>query len=715
MKDRTIHIRFLILGIILSVLFALLCGRLIQWQLVEGEKFLEESESSTSFYTVTQAARGEILDTNGNELVSNRTVYNIVFNAMEMPREQRNETIYQLILLMEQCGEDWVDILPITTDDSGAYIFKENQESEIEYMKSASMLRLNSYATAEDCMNTMISEDDYDIDTKEIPKDYILKVASVRYNMTRSDFSVRYPYTFAEDISIATVTVISEYLSELPGVSVQVSTAREYNATTLAPHIIGYTGALSSSDYETLKEEGKTATTENYAGYTYNDKIGQAGIEQAMEEELRGTNGRTVVATNANGELVDSTEESVDPIPGNTVYLTLESNLQAVANASLAQNVAAAAEAGKEKQATAVANGSDKLTGYGEDCVSGAAVVLRVSDFGVLAMSTYPSYDLEASLNDSTLYSQLLEDETTPLLNRATMGTYQPGSVFKPSVALAALQEGVITTDTLIHCSGVYYNDDFADYHPECMGVHGDITVSTALQKSCNIFFYETSYRLGIQTMNLYCNLFGLGTKTGIELYEREGILAGPDEFENYHPGEQWTDGITVQAGIGQSDNSFTPLQLATYVATIANDGVRLRTHLVEKVTDYTRQTVLSVTETQVMADAGLNQEYVEAVQYGMYLVTQEGGTASGFATYDPPIAAKTGTAELGGTGGKSDNAVFIAYAPYDDPEIAVAVVLERGSSGVYAQNVARDIFDAYFHGKTVDEQGNIVMTETAD
>ena len=712
MKERPIWVRYAALGCMVILLFALLGGRLVQWQLLDGASFLEESENSSSFSTVVKAARGELLDSAGRPLITNRTVYNLVFNALEMKRNQRNETIYKLICLMEQCGEDWIDVLPIREDAPGRYSFKENEEAEIEYMKSESMLRMNSYATAQDCMEVMVSEDYYDITEETVPREYFLKVASVRYNMTRSDFSVRYPYTFAEDISIGSVTVISEALSDLPGVSVKVSTSREYNASTLAPHIIGYIGSLSAEDYERLKAEGKAATAENYAGYSYNDKIGQAGIEQAFEDELRGRNGIMTVSVNSAGELTDVPDESAAPVPGHTVYLTLDSNLQAVTNVSLAENVAAARQAGIEKQAAYIAAGSLQFTGYGEDCVSGAAVVLRVSDFAVLAMSTFPSYDLQASLNDSKIYTQLLEDETTPLVNRATMGTYQPGSVFKPAVALAALQEGAITTNTSIYCGGQYINPDFGDYQPLCMGVHEDTSLFTALQKSCNVFFFETSYRLGIRNMNLYCSLFGLGVKTGLELYEREGILAGPDEYSKYHPGEKWTDGITVQAGIGQADNSFTPLQLAAYTATIANNGVRYNTHLVEKITDYSRSEVLYTVQPEIAADAGIHQDYLRAVQYGMFLVAQEGGTAAEFADYSPQIAAKTGTAEQDSTGGKSDNAVFIAYAPYEKPEIAVAVVLERGASGVYARNVARDIFDAYFHGKTVDEQGNLAMPD---
>lgn len=708
-KEHPAVSRQLLCGLFLVLIFGVFAFRLAQWQLIEGADFLKESEETSSSFVVKTAARGEILDKDGNPLATNRTTYNLLFNSLEFKRATMNETIHALIALTEACNAKWVDRLPIQIDASGNYQFKEDSETEIDYMKSASMLRMNEYATAEDCVNAMCSGDFYNI-TGYSDED-ALKIASVRYNMQRSQFSASYPYTFAEDLPIDAVTVISEYISGISGVSIEVSTTREYSVGTLAPHLVGMTGLLSAEEYDTLKEEGKTYSSENIAGYAYNDKIGKSGIEAALEEELRGTNGKIVLETDAEGNLLDSSEKSIAPNAGNTVYLTLDSNLQAVANASLAKNVKAAQSAGKEAQEAAIAAGSDETVGFGEDCTSGAAVVLRVKDFAVLASSTYPTYDLNKSLSDAAYYEKVLNDKRNPLFNRAMMGTYTPGSIFKPAVALAALQESAITSGTEIYCSGRYHNEDFADYTPGCLGVHGDTTVFTAIEKSCNIFFYETGYRLGIRSLTPYCSLLGLGEKTGIELPESTGILANPDEYKEVHNAD-WTDGITVQAAIGQSDNSFTPLQLATYAATIANNGVRLRTHLVDKVTDYTRETVLSQTEPEVMAELGVDQAYLDDVKYAMSLVTTDGGTGARFSDYGVKIAAKTGTATTV-EGVHSDNVTFIAFAPYEDPEIAVAVVLEYGARGTYSMNIAEDIFDAYFYGKTVDQNGDLVMPDS--
>ena len=698
LKDKGFT-RATIILLCIAIVFAVFVGRLAQWQLIQGNNFRAESELESSNYTILKATRGEILDINGNSLVSNTLSYDIVFDYSKLKRSERNDNIYRLILLMEKCGAKWVDRLPVTTDENGEYVFKEDMESEIDYMKSSSMLALNDYATAKDCVETMISDDFYDI--VDFPKEYVLKIASVRYNMHRSSFSIRYPYTFAKDLSPEALTIISENLSDFPGVSIEISTKRTYNDGALAPHILGYEGALSAEEYQSLLESGQTYSSKNYSGYSYNDTIGKTGIEAVMENELRGTNGKETVIMDANGNY--SSEKIIAPTPGNSVFLTLDANLQAVVNRSLEENVKGAQENGKTLYAEAVAQGRTDEH-FGEDCTAGAVVVLDVETFGVRAMSTYPTYDLEKSLSDVAYYNLILNDEkNTPLVNRATMGTYTPGSIFKPAVALAALQEGVITSSTQITCNHVYHNSSFTGFNPMCLGTHGSITLGRALERSCNIFFYETGYRLGINSMNFYCSALGLGVRTGLEIGERSGILAGPEEYSEYHNGEEWTDGLTVISAIGQSDNSFTPLQLATYCATIANNGVRLNTHLIDKVTDYSKENVISKTAVTQAADLNIDQKFIDEVKKGMALVCDEGGTAARFAYYDIDIAAKTGTATTI-EGVHSDNATFIAFAPYEKPEIAVAIVLEYGSSNTYVQNIAEDIFDAYFHGKTVSD-----------
>jgi len=319
-------------------------------------------------------------------------------------------------------------------------------------------------------------------------------------------------------------------------------------------------------------------------------------------------------------------------------------------------------------------------------------VMVSVKDFSVLAAASYPTYDLNRYSDYGDYYVQLATDENSPMYNRALVGSFAPGSVFKPCVACAALEENILTPSTQINCTR-YYN-----YYPSnpvaCMGYHKQISLNTAVAKSCNYYFAEVGRLLGIDTMYLYAEKFGLGEKTGLEINEGKGFLAGRDSTS-------WLDGNTVQAAIGQSDNAFTPVQLATYTATIANDGVRLKTHLVKEIRNYQRNSIYyryNTNQPEIMDTVGISAENMKSVQEAMRaVVSTEGGTANAyFGDYPVAVAAKTGTAENSG----SDHTVFICYAPFDDPEVAMAVVLEHGASGKYSMTVARQMLDAYFAKK---------------
>ncbi len=657
-------------GLVLAAFFAAFGLRLYTWQVRDGETYLAIANATSTATVRIDAARGEILDRDGNPLVTNTTAYEIVFEAPYMTSATMNDTIHTLVELMEERGESWIDNLPIELDASGSYVFSADSESSVAYLKGKSFLNVNAYATAEQCVAQLAEL--YDVEPDRYSDGELLRLLSVRYNMTMETFSSAMPYTFATSVSKDTVAILSENSASLPGVTVKVTTARRYEDGDLAPHLLGAVGKLTSEEYEALQDQG----------YSYDDVVGKSGIESAFETTLRGVDGSKTIELDNQGNVVAETV-TAEPEQGHTIYTTLDSSLQKAANASLAKNVTAAAAAG-------AASGSQYS---GEDCVAGAAVVLDVKDFSVLAAATYPSYDLAAYVEDPDYYLELLTDETTPLFNRALNGTFTPGSVFKPVVAAAALEEGVINESSTVTCNHIY--EYYApSYRPVCMGYHGTISINTALAKSCNIFFFDVGRRLGIENMNLYCKSFGLGVATGIEIGENEGILAGPSY--RAASGGTWQPGDVIQAAIGQSDNAFTPLQLATYCATIANDGVRLKTHLVDKITDYTRETVLSQTEAEVAETTGVSQSNLEIVQRGMRSVCTEGTASSYFANYGVAVAGKTGTAE---NPGHSDNVVFIGYAPYDDPEIAIAVVLEYGASGTYSQSVAKDIFDAYFYG----------------
>lgn len=671
--------RFLFAALLLLAVAVAYVLRLAKWQIVNGADWLKEANRSSTDTVGMDAARGEIVDLKGNGLAVNQTGYAIRFNSATMTSKTRNKTILTLIKLLNSRGEKWVDELPIKVNSAGKYEFISGRDSDVAYLKSKDFLSMNSYATADECMQQLIKN----YNCTGFSAQDTRNIISVRYNMTKSGFSVSLPYTFADSVSQNTIAVISENSAGMPGVETKVTTVRKYPDGALMPQILGMVGAISKDEYDELSKT---------KGYELNARIGKSGIEQSLEDSLRGKSGEKTVQFNADGALASETVTK-QPVSGDTVHLTIDSNLQKVANASLAQNVKATRAAGK-----------------GTDCVGGAAVVLRVKDFAVLAASTYPSYDQNQYVSNPNYYSQLLKDSTKPLINRAFNGAFTPGSVFKPSVALAALQEGAITNSTTFYCGGVYVMNDL---HLKCWnwrsGGHGSLTLESALAESCNVFFCNTGFHTGISAMNLYAKRLGLGVKTGIEINESTGTLAGPDE-RKASGGTTWNSGDTVQASIGQSDNMLTPLQLATYCATIANNGIRLKPHLVEKITDYSRTKTISTTPVTQVDNIGVSQQNLNYVKTGMRAVATRGTAATVFADYGIAVAGKTGT---GQTGNGSDNVSFIGFAPYDNPQIAIAVMLEHGSASAYSNAVAKDIFDAYFYGKTVDSKGNIVMPST--
>ena len=653
--------------------------RLVQWQLVQGEEFEQISLSNRTDTIEIEAARGEILDRNGEVLAGNRSSYNIVYDALDMDYSARNATILQVIDLLEEREEEWRDRLPITVGEDGTYQFTADSDSEVASLKET--LELAEYATAEECMAALTRK----YDCQGFSKEDARTVASVRYSMTRDGYSRTNPYVIAEDVSAETVGVISEHAEEWPGIEARVAVTRYYGEDgTLAPHVVGYTGSITAEQYDAAVEAGTSYNSEtNLSGYKWTDTRGQSGIESAFEEELRGQRGEETIYTNASGE-VESTSVTTAPKEGNTVVTTLDSDLQRVANLSLKKNIEGNTDA--------------------KDCNAGAVVVLDVEDFGVLACSSYPTFDMNQYRSDDKYVNLLAEDETKPLFNRALQGVFAPGSVFKPVVALAALQEGVISAATTYSCNGLWV---YHDLEQACICGTGTWNVYGALAHSCNTFFSNVGLDLGIDRLGPYAEYFGLGTTTGVEIGEATGTMSNRQEYRENH-GVSWSDGVTAQTAIGQADNLFTPIQLAAMCATIANDGVRLQTHFLDKVTDYTGEQVVEEYEPVELYDAGLSGDVLGVVQAGMQMVATEGTGGTVFADYPVSIACKTGTAETStDKDGTEPNLSFICYAPANDPEIAIAVMMEYGNTGNYAKYVAKDILDQYFGFYTWDEEGN--------
>lgn len=689
MTDKDEKLRFKILGGIAAAVFLLFVYNLMLLQISEGESYRMQA---TKGYTATQsitAARGEIVDRYGRPFTTNRIGFDIIFDKAFFPDTGENEVILSLMELMDGLGQSWTDNLPI---GSGLpFAFSEGQETEIARLKA--FLKVAEYASAEECMSWLAERYDlgsysaesgtYQLFNKNgsLAAEYtpyeVRRLAGVRYEMEQRSFSLRNTYTFAQDVGTVAATAVSERGYALPGVSVVQSTVREFVDGTLAPHIIGNTGPLYQSDMDKLKEEGKLYSSSNPTGYKGNETIGKSGIEKAFEDVLRGEDGTRTITMDAKGNVL-SVEETDSPDPGDTVLLTLDKDLQRVAQDALqaqiaALNLTATVESGKYADA-------------------GAAVAVKVDTGEILAMATWPGYDNATYYQD---YNMLAAQKPEPLLNRATMGTYRPGSTYKPSVAVAGLAEGVITPTELITCNHIYTR--FSDYQPRCMHADGPITVVTALQRSCNIFFYETGWRLGISKMNEYSYKLGLGHKTGIEIGEAAGRLSSPETREA--AGDQWTNGNVIQSAIGQLDHAFTPVQLASYTATLANNGERMQLHLVKSIRSYSFSETISETQPEVIDKIEADPEVFETVRQGMIAATGPAGTSYRYWVGFPlTVASKTGTPEAAGT---NLDSCYICYMPAEDPEIAIAVVIEKGGQGYTGAPVARAIAEEYFYGSS--------------
>lgn len=674
-EKRSYNARVIICGVVVLLIFCGFAARLFDWQILKGDEYKEISASAAAYTEVSDATRGEILDVKGNPLAVNETAYNIVINKIYVKDGETNNIIMMLIDLCKQCGTKWTDELKITVSDSEAS-FLPDSENEIEYIKSSSMLDDESLAAADEIFTALCERyDAQGIDDIQLRRD----VVSVRYNMEKQGYSYSQAYVFAKNVSQDTVAVVSEKTQSTPGVEVRVTNERVIKNGTLIPHILGVVGALDEDEYQENKDNG----------YKINDVIGKFGIEAALEKYLRGEAGTKTITKDENGNIL-SEEESIKAKPGNTVYLTINSNVQQVANYSLAQNITKARREGEQEVAKMKNATTGQKTRLGEDCYAGSAVMLSTKDCSVIASASCPNYDI-SKYYDSDYNAWLNTNEQSPMFSRSFDGAFAPGSSYKPCVALAALQEGVITKNTTICCTKHY--NYYPDFVVNCMGTHGYLSLNSAMTVSCNYYFAEVGRRTGATTMYLYAEKFGLGVKTGIEINESVGVLAGRDS-------STWYEGNTVQAAIGQSDNTFTPMQLATYAATIANNGVRYRTHLVRKIVNYERdQTVLynDPKKPEIVSDAGISKTNMNIVKQAMRSVVTS-GTATRVSAYPKSVAGKTGTAENAG----SDHVVFVCYAPYEKPEIAIAVVLEHGAKGKYAMYTAMDMMDAYFYNKTV-------------
>lgn len=660
--------RMVALLLIIVMVLGIFSVRLFQIQIVQGDEYANFVKNTSYRTSVSVAAsRGEIVDCNQVPLVSNRTSYAVVLDYNYFPHgsseekyREQNECLLALTEILGKEDEQWNDTLPISVE--APYTFEEGRESGIARLKTS--LRMASYATAEQCVQQMVKNyylSDYSEKEQRI-------LAGIHYEMAAAGFSAKVTYTFAGNVSETTMYRIVENNREFPGVDVTTVAVREYVGGTTACHIIGTVGPIYAEEYASLKEKG----------YSYNDILGKSGIEAAAESYLRGTAGTRVLVKNAQGVVI-SEEETVAPIPGQTVVLSIDSIVQQKAQDVLADTVADLRANGEE--------------GKGKDIKSGSVVMLDVTNGGVLACASWPDYDLSTyTLN----YNELVQDPDKPLFNRALNGSFACGSVFKPGIALAAITDGFIAANETMVCTHTY--EYYApSYTPKCMGYHGKLSVITALEKSCNFFFYDVGRLMGSSIFD-YLSLYGFGQKTGVEIGESSGIQHTPDSLRA--SGGTWVAGDYLQLAIGQR-GSYTPIQLAAYAMMIANNGVRYKTHFIKAVRSYDNSTE-TVIPAEVAAKVVWSKEAMEQVKKGMIAVGKTGTAKTAFADAPYTVACKTGTAQTG-VAGASDHGTFIAYAPADNPEVAISVVLENGNSAAAAM-VARQVLDAYFEGKAAGE-----------
>ncbi len=629
-----------VLSLFLVAVILLFTARAYSIQVANASEYTDKSDGASSVLTsVLKAPRGEILDRYGRQVAINRDGYNIVFNKAYV-KENLNDVILTLVNLMIEHGAQWKDELPMSL--TAPYGFKEGEDTE----KLIKKLELAHYATAENCFKEMVER--YELE--KYSPDEQRKIMGIRVSMELNDFSISYPFTFAEDISTELMRKVSESSFLLDGVTVEVVPFREYTDTSLAVNLIGSVGPIFKEEWEEYKAKG----------YSYNDKVGKSGIEKWGEEYLRGTDGEITYRLDAKGNII-SKEVTKEPIAGKTIMLTLDKNMQRTAQDSLETVVR-------------------KLQSEGGAAKGGAAVAVRIDSADILCAANYPTYD---SATMGEIYNQLLQDPAKPLTNRAFQGVYPIGSTIKPIVAMAAMENNLYNQGETIRCVQKYAY--FDDYQPNCMHFHGQMGLKAALAKSCNYFFFELGRRVGALTLTEYFKDFGLGVKTGVEVDDAKGILLEPKS--------NGFGGDTLQISIGQL-NAFTPLQVANYTATLANGGTHYRASLISQVVSYDMAETYEKREPEVMNKIEMTEKYLAAVKEGMLSVTEDGTGQAALGTYPIKVGGKTGTSQVTG---QVDHSIFVAFAPFDKPEIAIAVVLENGNSGFSAGTVVREIMDAYF------------------
>ena len=689
--------------VIMIILLAIYTYFLYQFQIIEGEKYYNQSNEITTETRTVTAARGNILDRYGRVLVSNTEVYNLTIDTTKLfANENPNETILGLVNMVEGYGDTYTDDLPITSEPPFEYTedMTEIQKTMLKAYIKDKADELEDICvdpqnpTAVELMSYMRTR--YEIDNSYSAKEMRI-IAGVRYSI-----NVRYAintadYVFVENASMKLITSIME--NNLAGINVERSYTREYG-TEYAAHILGYVGLMTQEEYEEY-------SLLNYATDAY---VGKDGVEYAFETYLHGKDGKVEETKNASGTVL-STVYVEEPEPGNHIYLTIDLTLQEQTERILNAGVNELIKTRAQERAEGLARG-DYNEDIKDEITGAAAVVVDVNTGEPLAMASWPTYDVSTIIEN---YQELLATDNAPLFNRALMGAYAPGSTFKPVTAIAALNKKVINTVETVKCQGVYTRYSAEGYSPECWIwnanenehlTHPEENISTALRDSCNYFFYTIGNELGVDYLGETAHNFGLGVSTGIELVETTGNMSNQANHYDY-AGSEWRIGDTLQAAIGQSDSIFSPLQMAEYTATLANYGHRYSASILKSVRSYDYSEKIYEREAEVLSTVESEEYNWDAVKEGMHLVVNYPGNQTVYETFSTCKFTKVGSSGQHGVNGKTGTAqkgegitndgIFICYAPADDPEIAVAVIVERGGSGANVSFIARNILNAYY------------------
>ncbi len=661
-----------VIKIFIYIVAAIFVITLFRLQIVEGKEYRETSEKKMLRSSTIEAPRGEIYDTNGVLLATNKLGFDLKLYKTKLKNDELNDVIKRTIDILEKNKDSVKETLSL---ENGEIVFY----SESDKKKFYDAYKFDENMKTDEILNKLYEK--YELESYSTEDKF--KILQVRNNITINGYSLFKSIDLAENISYESVIMLEEIKTDLPGINISVSPKRYYPNGTIAAHILGYVGNITDEEYSELEDK---------EGYTINSTFGKMGIEKSMEKYLKGKDG--ILRTQVDSMGIANDEQIYqEPESGNNVTLTIDYRLQKVSEESL------------KKVIYQISNGEAGFKKY-SDAASGSVVVLDVNTSEVLAMANYPTFDPNEFVDgiEYSRWKEINSDTTKPMFNRAISGTYSPGSTYKMLVGIAGLELGEITVDEKIRDTGIYPYG----HKPKCWiytsyrRTHGYINVSEAIKVSCNCFFYDVGRRIGIEELVKYSKLFGLGSKTGVEILgENEGIIAGDNNVD------EWYLGDTLSAAIGQSYNSYTPIQLANYIAALSNGGNLNRVSLIKEVSD-NEGTKASPSELLKYIEEftgvkfkesrlNLKQENIDAITEGMRTVTSEAGGTSyiTFKNSEIEVAGKTGTAQVSNG---SENALFVGFAPADNPEIAVVAVIEHGGSGTYTANVVKPIMDEYFN-----------------